>query len=118
MSFTYDLAENVGKLRLALGDTTSGSGVKPDGANFSDEELEYILEQEGDSVDMATARACEMLATHWANQADLTVGPRSEKLGQIAARYAEQAKGLRGSVLQAGYVTLGSTETWSSSIEY
>lgn len=111
MSFTYDLATEVGRLRLALGDTADGAGVKPDGSNFSDEELAYFLAVEGNVVDLATARACEALATAWANVADLTVGPRSEKLGMVATRYAERGASLRSGTLATGYITLGSSET-------
>jgi hypothetical protein len=111
MSFTYDLSTNVGMVRIALGDSTEGSGVRPDGTNLSDEELTHFLTLEGNDVDRATARACEVLATQWAGYADLTVGPRSEKLSQIAARYAERAKGLRGAVMTTGYVTLGFATT-------
>ena len=118
MTFTYDITTACGQVRLALGDTTSGSGVRPDGSNFSDAEIAYFLAQEEQSVDGATARACEVLATQWATQADLTVGPRSESLSQIAERYAERAKSIRSSTAQTGYITLGSSETWSDGVEY
>lgn len=111
MSFTYVLSTALGQLRLALGDTTETSGPRPDGSNFQDEELQVFLTLEENDVDRATARACETLATQWAAMSDLTVGPRSEKLSQVAARYAEQARALRGATLQAGYITLGSVET-------
>lgn len=118
MSFTYDVSTDVGKVRIALGDTVEGSGVRPDGSNLGDEEIEYFLAVEESSVDGATARACEVLATQWANVADLTVGPRSEKLGQVAERYGERAKAIRSATAQVGYITLGATETWSDSVEY
>lgn len=113
MSFTYDLTTNIGKLRLALGDTTDGAGVRPDGANLEDEELDAFLALEGDNVDLATARACEVLATQWANVADLQVGPRRESLSQIAVRYAERAKALRvgSGVTVAGTISMGFAET-------
>ena len=94
MSFTYDLTTDAGKLRLEIGDSTEDAGVRPDGSNFSDEEIAYIFDQEG-SLGCAVARACEMLATLWATAADLTVGPRSEKLGQVADRFEVRAKALR-----------------------
>lgn len=95
MSFTYDLETAAGKLRLELGDQTDGSGVRPDGTNFSDEELATLLTLEGDNQGRALARACEVLATMWATFADLTVGPRSEKLSQVAARFEKRAAALR-----------------------
>lgn len=95
MSFTYDLTTDIGKVRLALGDTSDGSGMRPDGANFEDEELDTFLVLEGDDVELATARALEVLANQWASRADLQVGPRKESLSQIATRYAELAKTVR-----------------------
>jgi hypothetical protein len=111
--FSYDLGTHVGQVRLALGDTMYGSGVRPDGTNLDDSEIECFLTQEGDDVDMATARACEVLATMWAGQADLTVGPRNEKLSQVAQRYAERAQVLRTGTLQGGRINLGFAATWS-----
>lgn len=93
--FTYDLTTDVGKLRLEIGDQSEGAGVRPDGSNFADEELETILEQEGNVLGRGIARACEILANAWATLADLTVGPRSEKLSQVAARFEKRAAALR-----------------------
>lgn len=105
MAFTYDLTTALGQVRLALGDTTSGTGVRPDGTNFSDAEIQVFIDLEN-SVDLAVARACDVLATQWATVADLQVGPRREALGAIAERYGERAKSLRGAVLVTGYVSL------------
>lgn len=107
MTFTYSLSSNIGKVRLLLGDTTDNSGPRPDGSNFEDDELDFFLELEGESVDLATARACEVLATQWAAVADLTVGPRKESLSQIAVRFAERARELRSTVVVPGYVSMG-----------
>lgn len=109
---TTDLTTSVGQLRLALGDTVYGSGVRPDGSNLSDAELTYFLAQEGNDVVLATALACETLATMWAGQADLAVGPRKESLSQVAQQYAKRAETLRG-VLVTGYVSMGFASTGS-----
>jgi hypothetical protein len=115
MAFTYDLATNAGQVRLALGDTVSAVGVRPDGSNLTDAEVAAFLAAEGDDVDLATARACEALATMWANVVDLTVGPRSERLSQVAQRYGERAAGIRGGSagmeLVGGYVSMGFATT-------
>lgn len=95
MSFTYDLDEDVGKVRLRIGDTTEGAGVKPDNTNLSDEEIESLLEDEEDHVMRTVAACCEMLALAWAGMADIVVGPRHESLSKVAERYAERAKSLR-----------------------
>ena len=105
MAFSYDLTTAVGQVRLALGDTTSGTGVRPDGSNFSDAEIAYFVAQES-SIELAVARACDALATQWATVANLAVGPRREDLGSVAVRYAERAATLRSGTLQAGYVSL------------
>lgn len=101
MTFTYNLAStdgdtlNIAKVRLELGDTTSGSGVRPDGSNLGDEEIAVWLDREADDVMRATAAACEALSRQWATIADITVGPRREALGKVAERYAERAEQLR-----------------------
>ena len=110
MTFTYDLTETgdallYGKVRLEIGDTAENSGVKPDGSNFSDAELDLILSEEGDSVGRAAARCFEILANWYAGVADLTVGPRKEALGKVAESYAKRAKEYRrkyGGGVQAG----------------
>lgn len=113
--FTYDLTTAVGQVRILLGDTTAGSGPKPDGANFTDTEIEHFLTLAGADVTLAVAQACSVLATMWSNVADLTVGPRSEKLSQIADRYAARAVALGGGAvaLQTGRISLGFQAQWS-----
>jgi hypothetical protein len=112
MAFTYDLTTNVGQVRLALGDTVSGSGVRPDGSNFTDAEIQYFLTQEADSVAGATAAACAALAVAWSNVANLTVGPRREDLGAVAEQYATRAAASRE--MTAGYVSLGFQEIFTA----
>ena len=94
MTWTYDIDTNVGKVRLQIGDDTEDSGVRPDGSNFSDEELQTFLDREG-SVMRATAGLCETLALQYARMADLRVGPRSESLSQIGKGYERRAGLLR-----------------------
>jgi hypothetical protein len=94
VSFSYDLATDIGKCRLELGDTSPGAGVKPDGTNLSNEELQVWLDREG-GVMLAVAAACEALARQWSGVADLTVGPRSESAGAIAEKWETRAGKLR-----------------------
>lgn len=95
MSFTYDLATSTGKVRFEIGDTTEGRGIRPNAANFTDEEIEYLVSIEG-SNGRAAARAAETLARAWASEpTDWKLGPESEK--QNAAEYWQaEAKRLRG----------------------
>lgn len=94
MAFSYDATTDIGQIRLELGDTTPGAGVRPDGSNFSNEELQVWLTREG-SVMCAVAAACEALARQWSSVADLTVGPRSESAGAIAEKWETRAGKLR-----------------------
>lgn len=94
MTFTYngDLATDLDYIRFKVGDTTSGSGVKPRGGNFTDEEINGLLSIEGDNTNRTIAGMFEALAAIWANYVDTKIGPRDEKLSKIADRYKSLAK--------------------------
>ena len=102
MAFTYNLEGSgdellISEVRLEIGDTddSGNKGVKSDGGNFTDAEIMIWLEREDRDVLKAAGAACANLARHWANQADLQVGPRREALSQIAQRWASEADRLR-----------------------
>ena len=92
MTVTYigDLSTDRDKVRFYLQDTVEGSGPKPSEGNFTDAEVDGLISLEG-SWQRAVAAGLEALAVAWARYADLTVGPRNEKLSQVAKRYQEQA---------------------------
>lgn len=94
MSFSYDLSTDVGIVRLELGDTTEGKGVRPDDGNLSDEELTYWVGREG-HVMRAVAAACEALARMWSSYTTISIGPHSETLSLIQGNWADRAKSLR-----------------------
>jgi len=94
MTWTYRTGTDIGKVRLGIGDDTEDSGVRPDGTNFSDEEIQVILDAEG-SWQRAVAGLCEVLAVQWARLVNLAVGPRREDLSRVSEAYAEQAARLR-----------------------
>ena len=98
MPITTDLTTNIGKVRLEIGDTdsTSGQGVKPDGSNLTDDEIDYCLTLEG-SVRLAAAKACELLARHWSGLTNITINGRTENFADVAKAWAAQAKALRAS---------------------
>lgn len=100
MSFTYDLATDIGRIRLRLNDTTEGAGVKPDGTNLSDEEIQSLLDDEDGNVMRGLAACCEVLAMAWSALADTTVGQRQESLSQVAKAFTARAQALRD---QHGY---------------
>ena len=67
MTFTYSEALSAArdKLRLNIGDTQESAGPRPDNRNYSDAELTYILTQEDDRLNGATALCFELLANEW-----------------------------------------------------
>lgn len=98
MTFTYagTLATDLDKIRFHIGDTTSGAGPKPDGTNFTDEELGGLLTAEG-SVGRAVAGVYEALAVIWAPKYDFTSEGQSfrrstpsERFAKLAAEWREQ----------------------------
>jgi len=102
MSFTYDLSATgdsliVSRIRLEIGDTDSGTdaGVKPDGNNFTDDELLYFYGEEL-GVGAASARACEVLARMWAGAGGVArVREYQIDTRQKSADYAKMAADLR-----------------------
>jgi hypothetical protein len=100
--FTYNLTSSdddilvISKIRLELGDTVEGSGIKPNGENFTDDELSFLYDQEDDSVGRAVAHACEILAKSWATHVTTErVGAITENYGEVSERWANRAKELR-----------------------
>ena len=75
MAHTYDLATDIGKVRLLIGDTDI---VPTTDAQFSDEEITAFLTLSGGSVLLAASYALEA----WA--ATVTGGLKSEKIGDYA----------------------------------
>ena len=111
MAFTYDLATQIGKIRLEIGDTVLNKGVRPDRTNFSDAELTYFLGEEDNDTTLAVARACEVLSRQWSAAADLQVGPRRESYSQVSANYAARAIALRNQAVQTGILVLNFQST-------
>lgn len=104
MSFTYDLTTSgtalaVARIRLDIGDVTSGDGVRVSGGNFSDEELLDFYARERSNQAAASARACETLAREWARMVDTQAGPLRQSYSQASARWAALATDYR---MQAG----------------
>jgi hypothetical protein len=95
MTFSYNntLADNRSKVRFYLGDTVENLGPRVNNANFSDEELDAILTEQGDDVTKVVASLFDVLATDWAKFAiSYTVGPRREELFRITTRFESKSK--------------------------
>lgn len=93
MAFTYSgtLATDLDYIRFKIQDTVSGDGPKPNGGNFTDEEIAGLLTVEG-TANRTIAALYETLATVWADYVDSRMDVRDEKLSQKSARYAAFAK--------------------------
>lgn len=87
MTFTYDgaLATDLDKVRFEIGDRTSGAGLRPDSANFTNEEIGAVLTLEG-SWGRAAARLCEVLANEWSSVAG------SVRMADYAEDYTKRAE--------------------------
>lgn len=114
MSFTYDqtLASNADRVRFYVQDTTVNSGPKPGSANFQDQEIDAVITAEG-TWQRAVAALFEVLAGAWANEVDITVGPRHESLSQAAQRYSDMAAQWRS---RYGVSTSGTSRVGSRSV--
>lgn len=112
MTFTYagTLATDLDEIRFKIQDTVSGSGPKPSGGNFTDEEIAGLLTTEG-NVERTIAALYEALASIWGHYVDTSIGPRNERLSQVADRYQKMATqwrkdyGFGGTTLVTGFVT-------------
>lgn len=97
MAFTYDLGSAnadillISKVRLEIGDTVSDAGVRPDGTNLSNEEIQHWLTEESSDVMLAAARACDALARMWSTVGNEKVGPLSVSLSQVSERFEKMA---------------------------
>jgi hypothetical protein len=112
MTFTYagTLATDLDQIRFYVSDVTSGSGPKPDGTNFTDEELNGLLTAEG-TVGRSVAAAFESLSAIWRTRYNFsTEGQRFDR-ASVADGYAKLAAewrdkyGSPGSRVGAGPVT-------------
>jgi hypothetical protein len=93
MTFTYvgTFATDLDYIRFKINDTVEGSGPKPNGANYTDEEIEGLLILE-ETAGCTIAALFENLSTIYAPSVDTVMGPRSEKLSQKSAAFAKLAK--------------------------
>jgi len=96
MTFTYDpsLSTDLAKVRAAIGDTSdaANAGVKPDGTNFSDDELNLYINTAG-SWQKAVPMVLRVLANMYAAKArSVRIGDYAEDLRQTAANLRAQAE--------------------------
>lgn len=96
MTFTYNgtLTTDLDYIRFKIQDTVENSGIKPNGGNFTDEEIAGLLGIES-TANRTIAAIYETLASIYANYVDSRMDIRDEKLSQKAARFTALAKQLR-----------------------
>jgi len=100
MAFTYNLESadpttaRISRVRLEIGDTTEGAGVRPEGTNLQDAEIAVWLSDAENVIAPTVGACCAALARMWAVAADIQVGERSERLSQVAAAWAKRASAL------------------------
>lgn len=92
MTFTYDPSNDIGKCRLLVHDTTLGTyGVNYD---FTDEDINGILEQNSDSVFLAAADLCRILSVKAISSAFTIKLPGALELDkrEVAKLYMQMAE--------------------------
>lgn len=92
MTWSYDgdpANSDLDAVRREIGDTNTNDQL------LSNEEVNFALDQEGDSITAASARCCEWLMREYAKQADKTIGQLNIMLSQKSARYEAMATKLR-----------------------
>lgn len=91
MTLTYTTGTDLGRLRFAIGDTTSDAGPLPGATtNFTDAELNDLITTEG-TWQKAVAGACEILANRWAIAPTFSADGMSVSRSDIARMWAQQA---------------------------
>lgn len=101
MAFTYDLDNSdttkadISRIRLEIGDTVEDAGVRPDGRNFTDEEITVLYEDEGSSVGKGAAKVCEVLAREWARVPKTRLGDLNVDPAHMSKTWQAQANQLR-----------------------
>lgn len=110
MAFTYSLSTDLGKVRLAIGDTVNGSGPRPAGTNYSDEEINVYLTPviaAGYTYGRAVAQLFRLLAGEWAGKASVSIGDYSVQYAAVADNYRKAAAQWDAMIDASGAVVSG-----------
>jgi len=98
--FTYELnskdldISNIAKIRLEVGDTDPERGIKPDGSNYTDDEVLYAFNEEERIVGRASAKMFEMAAAAWTAVPRTMFGALFDPRA-VASNYMKLGKDLR-----------------------
>ena len=96
---------NISAIRLEVGDTETTRGIKPNGKNYTDDEIIYLYDLEGQSIGRAAARICEQMANAWSSVPRTMFGSLFDPR-HIGRNFMRQAETLRR---QYGYFATEST---------
>lgn len=105
MAFTYNVATDIGKVRLLVGDTDSATAL------LQDDEVEYFLEIAENNVYLAASYAAGSIAGKYSRQADVSVESVSKKYSQQSMQYMKLSLQLesRSKRVSSGLVSPGIT---------
>jgi len=85
-AFTTDMSTDIGKVRFEVSD------MDPDNAKFADDQISYALTNR--TVVGAAAVLCGVLATRYAEAADMMVDMAQVRMAHVSASYAAREKRL------------------------
>ena len=88
MSFTYDVEEPIGWIRLMIGDTTENEGVRPTGENYKDEEIQVFLNTYEGNAEAAFLELLMVLSTEFSSAAS------SQRFADFQAEFKNKAREL------------------------
>lgn len=123
MGITYrdSLTTDRDKIRLRIGDTQQDAGPRPDKRNFSDDEIKFILSEEGSVVTAAVAHCFEILQSEWSSYALLeregdiqfSAISTSNRFGDLAELWRAKPGGSAEAEASGGLVTLKRQDAYS-----
>jgi hypothetical protein len=122
MSFTYDLSQPTGQLRLLIPDNNVTA------VELQDDELAYFLAQRGGNVRAAAVDACQHLSRKYAQQPTFTADglqfAGNSRAETFAARAKELARSMTGGMSTAkltrndGYAQVAADSEYETDIVY
>lgn len=118
MSFTYNLASTdaqevlISKVRFEIGDTDEAKAL------FNDDEVKVKLVDHGDSVPLAAAALCEILARRYARDFDFSTDGQSFSRSQMSKQFAQLARDLRERATGAKTVATRRVDGYSQDVDY
>lgn len=118
---TYDLTTDVGKMRLAIGDTDmvgKCAGAKPDGSHYSDKELTFFIELAGSwkrGVSLALRSLATLYARHAINQ---EIDGHSKDMTKIATQLQDAATEWDKQLDKLNQAAADSAVSWADCFSY